>query len=221
MMESISIDYAITEKSDKVITIPLNVYWNDVGSWDSIFDMINKDKSGNVIIGDCELLNCTDSFFMSNQRLITAVGIENIVIVETDDIIMVAKKGETQSIKKIADRLKERKATHEHTTVYRPWGTYKTINEGSNYVVKKIEIKPGKSLKTQTHQNRNEHWVVTSGIATAVINGIEKKILKDESVYIKSGIKHRLLNKSNEVVEIIEVQNGEEPISEDDIEIFD
>ncbi len=220
-LKSISIDYAIAERSSNVITIPLSIYWNDVGSWDSIYDYMNKDDNGNVKIGDCETVDCSNSFIMSNDRLLTCVGLEDTIVVETDDVIMVSKRGETQKVKDVVDKLKGRIEASEHTMCYRPWGTYKVLSQGPGYKVKKITVNPYQSLSIQLHNHRSEHWVVIRGIATVVIGGDDaRKIKKNESIYIPKQTKHKLMNMEQEILEIVEVQNGDY-VGEDDIVRFE
>jgi mannose-1-phosphate guanylyltransferase/mannose-6-phosphate isomerase len=218
--KNISIDYAITEKSKRVVSIPIDMYWNDVGSWDAIFDMLEKDENGNVSLGDCAHIRCKDTFMMSNNRMVAAVGIENLVVVETDDIIMVAKKGDTQKVKEIVDKIKKRKEMNDHTTIYRPWGTYKIISDGEKYKVKKVTVKPGKSLMKHYHEYRSEHWIVTNGVATVIIeNDDAREIRKNEGIYVPKGTRHKLINNGNTTLEIIEVQNGEYLNEEDNVSV--
>ncbi|MDP4181558.1 MAG: mannose-1-phosphate guanylyltransferase/mannose-6-phosphate isomerase [Bacillota bacterium] len=220
-LKSISIDYAIAEKSSNIVTVPLDVYWNDVGSWDSLYDYMDKDSQGNVQLGDCKTIDCRNSLLMSNNRLVAAVGLENTIVIETDDVIMVAKKGESQRVKEVYESLKNRTEAHEHTTNHRPWGYYTILSESDKYKVKQITVNPGQSLSLQLHNHRSEHWVVTSGQATVIIGcDDERTIHKNESIYVPKGTRHRLMNKSVEVLEIIEVQNGDY-VGEDDIVRFD
>lgn len=220
-VKSISIDYAIAERSKRVVIIPLDVYWNDVGSWDSIYDYMQKDNDGNVISGDSIAIDCRDSMLMSNERLVAGIGLKNILIVETDDVIMVANRGETQKVKQLCEKLKDRNAVREHNVVKRPWGNYKVLSEAQGYKVKKITVLPGKKLSLQLHNQRSEHWIVINGVASVVIGGDEeRRIRKNESIYIPKETKHRLMNLESELLEIIEVQNGEY-LGEDDIVRFD
>lgn len=220
-LESISIDYAIAEKSSRIVTLPLDIYWNDVGSWDSLYDYLEKDRNGNVEIGDCKVIDCKNSMLMSTERLVAAVGLEDVIVIETDDVIMAAKKGDSQRVKEIFDSIKNRNEAHEHTTVYRPWGTYTILSKGEGYKVKKIQVMPGRNLSLQTHKHRSEHWIVINGKATIIIGGDDERVIrKNESIYVPKETKHRLMNKEDEVLEIIEVQNGEY-LGEDDITRYD
>jgi len=217
-MPNISIDYAIMEKSDKVVTLPMDIYWNDIGSWDSIFNIFPKDDKGNVKIGNILTHNTKNSLIMSEKRLIATVGVENMLIIETDDAILVAKKGDAQKVKKIVERLESEKRQEviEHTTVYRPWGKYTVLEKGQRYRIKKIVVNKGEKLSLQLHHHRSEHWVVIRGTAKVVIGNETKYIHENESVYIPKSTLHRLENPGKIPLEIIEVQNGEY-IEEDDI----
>jgi len=217
-MPNISIDYAIAEKSKKVVMVPIDLSWNDIGSWDAIYEVMNKDENGNVKSGDCLTLNCSNSFIMGNERLVVGIGIEDTIIVETDDVIVVAKKGESQKVKNIVDEIREkgRKEADEHTVGYRPWGNYQIIVQGTGYKVKKITVLPGHSLSLQLHYHRSEHWVVIKGTAKVTIEDENKLLSENESIYINKHTKHRLENPGKIPLEIIEVQNGNY-LSEDDI----
>lgn len=220
-VKSISIDYAIIERSMKVVTVLLDIYWNDVGSWDSIYEYMQKDDRGNVISGDSIAIDCRDSMLLSNERLVAGIGLKDILVVETDDVIMVASRGDTQKVKQLCEKLKGRDIVSEHNVVKRPWGTYKVILQAQGYKVKKITVFPGKKLSLQLHHQRSEHWIVINGVAGIVIGGDEeRRIIKNESIYIPKETKHRLMNMGDEVLEIIEVQNGEY-LGEDDIVRFD
>lgn len=221
-MPNISIDYAIAEKSDRVIMIPFSLYWNDIGSWDAIYDVLDKDEQGNAIVGDCLTLDCSNSLMMGRSRLIAGIGLEDLLIVETDDVILVAKKGESQKVKDLVDELKKqgRKEATEHTTMYRPWGSYTVLGEGPGYKMKKITVNPGQRLSLQLHYHRSEHWIVTSGAARVTIGETEKMVHENESVFVPQSTKHRLENPGRIPLEIIEVQNGSY-LEEDDIVRFD
>jgi len=220
-LKSISIDYAVAEKSSKIVMVPLDIYWNDVGSWDSFYDYIEKDTDGNVQLGDCKTIDCKNSLIMSNHRLVAAVGLEDTIVVETDDVIMVAKKGESQRVKEVYESLKDRTEAHEHTTAHRPWGTYTVLSQGEKFKVKLITVNPGQALSLQLHNHRSEHWIVTSGEASVIIGCDDERVIhKNESIYVPKGTKHRLMNKSTDPLIIIEVQNGDY-VGEDDIVRFD
>lgn len=221
-MPNISIDYAVAEKSDCVIVIPFSVYWNDIGSWDAIYDVLDKDEQGNAIVGDCLAIDCSNSLMMGRSRLIAGIGLEDLLIVETDDVILVAKKGESQKVKDLVDELKKqgRKEATEHTTMYRPWGSYTVLGEGPGYKMKKISVNPGQRLSLQLHYHRSEHWIVTAGAARVTIGETEKMVHENESVFVPQSTKHRLENPGRIPLEIIEVQNGSY-LAEDDIVRYD
>ncbi|VBB09323.1 mannose-6-phosphate isomerase [Lucifera butyrica] len=221
-MPKISIDYAVAEKSDKVITIPFTGYWNDIGSWDSIYDILPKDEQGNGLQGDCLPIDCTNSLLLGRSRLIAGIGLEDVLVVETDDVILVAKKGESQKVKDLVETLKiqGRKEAEEHTTVYRPWGSSTVLNEGEGYKTKKVTVNPGEKLSLQLHYHRSEHWIVLSGTAKVTMNGQEHMVHENNSIFVPQATKHRLENPGKIPLEMIEVQNGRY-LEEDDIVRFD
>ncbi|OGW33211.1 MAG: mannose-1-phosphate guanylyltransferase/mannose-6-phosphate isomerase [Nitrospirae bacterium GWC2_42_7] len=217
-MPDISIDYAVAERSDRVVTIPMDLYWNDIGSWDSIYDLLDKDEMGNVSIGNVIALDTKGSLIIGNKRLVTTIGLEESLIVETDDSILIAKRGETQKVREIVDRLKAtgRKEAEEHLTTYRPWGNYTVLEEGPRYKIKRIVVNPNAKLSSQMHYHRSEHWVVVSGTAKVTIGDKEIFIHENESAYVPKSAVHRLENPGKVLLEMIEVQNGEY-VGEDDI----
>lgn len=221
-MPNISIDYAIMERSDKVVTMPLDIYWNDIGSWDSLLEMFRQDSKGNVKMGDVIEVNTSNSMIIGDRRLIAAVGIDNLLVAETDDAILIAKRGESQNVKDIVEllKLKNRLEAVEHKTVYRPWGQYTILEEGLRYKIKRIVVKPGERLSLQMHHHRSEHWVVVKGTAKVLIDDKEIFIHENESAYVPKSTAHRLENPGRLPLEIIEVQNGEY-LGEDDIKRFD
>ena len=221
-MPNISIDYAIAEKSKQVVTIPLAAYWNDIGSWDAIYDVLDKDKDGNALKGDCMTIDCTNTLMLGRSRLIAGIGLEDLLVVETDDVIVVAKKGESQKVKELVGELKKRgrREADEHTTMYRPWGSYTVLGEGPGYKMKKIIVTPGQRLSLQMHYHRSEHWIVTGGTAKVTLGDEVKMVHENESVFIPLSTKHRLENPGRLPLEIIEVQNGKY-LEEDDIVRFD
>lgn len=221
-MPNISIDYAIAEKSHKVVTIPLTTYWNDIGSWDAIYDVLAKDENGNAIEGDCLLVDSSNSLVLGRSRLIAGIGLEDLLVVETDDVILVAKKGESQKVKDVVYQLKQqgRSEAEVATTVHRPWGFYTVLGEGPGYKMKKIVVTPGERLSLQMHYHRSEHWIVTGGSAKVTIGEEIKMVHENESVFIPMSTKHRLENPGRIPLEIIEVQNGKY-LEEDDIVRFD
>jgi len=221
-MPSISFDYAIAEKSKQVVVIPLKAYWNDIGSWDAIYEVMDKDSDGNARLGDCITIDCKNNLMIGSNRLIAGVGIEDLLVIETDDVILVAKKGESQKVKDLVGKLKDlgRREADESTTMFRPWGSYTVLGEGPGYKMKKIMVNPGQQLSLQLHYHRSEHWVVIGGTAKVTIGENEQIVHKNESVFIPSSTKHRLENPGKMPLEIIEVQNGDY-LEEDDIVRFD
>ncbi len=217
-MPDISIDYAVMEKSDRVVTMPMDIYWNDVGSWDSIFDVFPKDDAGNVTIGDVIVHDTKKSLIMSDKRLIAAVGLEDLLVVETDDAILIARRGDAQKVTDVVEILgaRGRQESDEHTTTYRPWGSYTVLEDGPRYKIKRIVVNKGERLSLQMHYHRSEHWVVIKGTAKVQIGATEKHVHENESVYIPKSTLHRLENPGKVPLEIIEVQNGEY-VEEDDI----
>lgn len=221
-MPNISIDYAVAEKSDKVVTIPLLAYWNDIGSWDAIYDVLDKDQDCNAVKGDCITIDCTNTLMLGRSRLIAGIGLEDLLVVETDDVIVVAKKGESQKVKDLVGEIKKRgrREADEHTTMYRPWGSYTILGEGPGYKMKKIVVNQGAQLSLQMHYHRSEHWIVTGGTAQVTVGDKVEMVHENESVFIPMSTKHRLENPGRIPLEIIEVQNGKY-LEEDDIVRFD
>lgn len=221
-MPNISIDYAVAEKSQKMMMIPMeNVYWNDIGSFDAIAEVLsNKDK--NVFKGDILAENCTDTMIIGDNRLIAGIDLENLMIIDTPDALLVAKKGESQKVKNIVNKLKQnkRKEAKENVTMYRSWGKYTLLTESKGYRVRKIEMNPGASLTMQMHYHRSEHWTVISGTGKTIINDIESIFTENQSTYIPMGVKHKLSNPGKIPLIIIEVQSGKY-INEDDIVVFE
>lgn len=220
-MPDISIDYAVAERAQSVRMVPLTCYWNDIGSWDAMYDILPKDSNGNALQGDCMTMDCHDSLIMGRDRLIAGIGVDDLLLVETDDVIVVAKKGESQKVKNIVERLKKqgRREATEHTTMYHSWGTSSVIGNGPNYRMKKVRVMPGKTLSLQMHYHRSEHWIVLRGTA-AVLRGEESMMVhENESVFIPQTTRHRLSNPGRIPLDIIEVQNGSY-IGEDDIVKF-
>lgn len=221
-MPDISFDYAVLEKSENVVTIPLDLYWNDIGSWDSMFEIFGKDGNRNATMGDVIAIDTKDTLVMSDKRLIATVGLENLLVVETDDAILIAKRGDSQKVKDVVDLLKSkgRIEAEEHKTIYRPWGEYTILEEGPRYKIKRIVVKPNEQLSLQMHHHRSEHWIVVRGTAKVFIGDREVFIHENESAYVPKSTPHRLENPGKVPLEMIEVQNGEY-VGEDDIERFD
>jgi mannose-1-phosphate guanylyltransferase/mannose-6-phosphate isomerase len=221
-----SIDYAVIEKcpqSDfEIKMVELNAGWSDLGSWDAVWHEGEKDKDENVTYGDTLLENTKNSLIFAGHKLVTTVGVDNLIVIETSDAILIADRNQSQNIKIIVDKLQSQKRKEQvlHRKVLRPWGYYDTLDEGNNFKVKRIQVNAGESLSLQKHAKRAEHWVVVKGVAEILCN--EKKITlqENESTYIPLGYTHRLSNPGNDVLEIIEVQSGSY-LGEDDIERID
>lgn len=217
-MRNVSIDYAILEKTDKVVTLPVKVYWNDIGSWDSLFEILDKDNNGNVKAGDIVTVDTKESMIIGDKRLIATIGLKGSLIVETNDVLLVAKRGQTQKVKEIVNRLllEKRKEVSEHLITYRPWGSYTVLEEGERYKIKRVVVNPGEKLSLQKHYHRSEHWVIVKGTAKVTIGDREVLTHENESAYVPKSTLHRLENPGKVLLEIIEVQNGEY-VGEDDI----
>ena len=217
-----SIDYAVMEKTDHGVVISLDAGWNDVGSWDALWHTGEKDENQNVFKGDVLVSDVKNCYLNAESRLIAAVGLENHVVVETKDAVLVAPRDRVQEVKKLVQALKKknRPEVTTHREVFRPWGSYETIDLGSRFQVKRITVKPGAKLSLQKHFHRAEHWTVVSG--TAIITKGEEEILlrENESVYIPLGYVHRMENPGKIPLELIEVQSGSY-LGEDDIVRFD
>ena len=217
-----SIDYALMEKSDNVVVVPLDAGWSDVGSWPAMYDIGAKDSSGNVLKGDVIAKDITNTYIYASHRMVTAVGVDNLVVIDTPDATFIASHDKAHEVKSIVKSLqkKGRYEAQSNRKVYRPWGWYDSIEAGEHFQVKRLHVKPGAKLSLQMHHKRSEHWVVVSGTATAT-NGEEILILTEgESTYIPIGVTHSLENKTNEQLEIIEVQSGTY-LGEDDIVRFE
>jgi len=225
-MPDISIDYAVMEKSKRAVMLPFDVYWNDIGSWDSIYDYFSQqgqtDEEGNVLLGDIIALDTKNTLIMSNKRLIATIGLEDCLIIETDDAFLIAKRGEAQRVREVVKHLKKsnRREGEEHITTYRPWGSYTILEEGPRYKIKRLVVNPKEKLSLQRHHHRSEHWVVVKGTAKVTIGDREFFVHENESVYVPKSTLHRLENPGKIPLEIIEIQNGEY-LEEDDIERFD
>ncbi|NBS77215.1 MAG: mannose-1-phosphate guanylyltransferase/mannose-6-phosphate isomerase [Betaproteobacteria bacterium] len=213
-----SIDYALMEKSDQVAVVPCDIGWSDIGSWLALGDLQTSDENGNRIQGEAELHNTHNCTIHSHDRLVGAVGVSNLVIIDTPDALLVANKTNAQDIKHIYTSLKSKghDAHKLHQTVHRPWGTYSVLEEGNGFKIKRIEVKPGASLSLQMHNHRSEHWVVVAGVAKVINGEREINIQLNESTFIPAGHHHRLTNPGKDVCVLIEVQTGTY-LGEDDI----
>jgi len=217
-----SIDYAVMEHTEKAAVIPLDAGWNDLGAWDALWDKADKDKQGNASIGDVCLQDVKNSYIHAGSRLVSVLGMEDTIVIETPDSVLVSSKESSQHVKAIVEKLKheDRIEAIEHNVVRRPWGTYESLAEGDNFQVKRIIVNPGESLSLQLHHKRAEHWTVVSGRAK-ITNGDDEFFLEaDQSTYIPIEQKHRLENPGEEPVVLIEVQCGTY-LGEDDIERFE
>jgi mannose-1-phosphate guanylyltransferase/mannose-6-phosphate isomerase len=217
-----SIDYAVMEKTQHGGVAALDCGWSDVGAWSALWELGQGDDHGNVTEGDVVVQDARGSYVRSESRLVTALGIEDLVVVETPDAVMVSPKHRVQDIKQLVDTLAQssRPEATLHHRVFRPWGAYESLVVGEHFQVKRLTVNPGQTLSLQLHHRRAEHWVVVSGVAD-VVRGEEHLILEpDESTYIPIGTKHRLANRGNVPLEVIEVQSGSY-LGEDDIVRFD
>lgn len=217
-----SIDYAVMEKTDRAVVIPLDAGWNDVGSWSALWDVTDKDDSGNAIKGDVLTVDTTNSYVHSSGKLVAVIGVKDLVVVETDDAVMVAAKDKVQDVKLIVDRLKvlKRDEAQVHRKVYRPWGHYDLVDCGDRHHTKRIVVKPGAKLSVQKHHHRAEHWVVVKGTAWVSRNGESVLVTENESIYIPVGTVHSLENPGVIPLEMVEVQSGSY-LGEDDIVRFE
>ena len=216
-----SIDYAVMEKTADAKVLPVDIGWNDVGSWSALWDVAERDADGNAHHGDVIAVDSRNSYAYA-QRLVALVGLDDIVVVETDDAVLVARKDKVQEVKQVVARLKQEQRSQAvlHREVHRPWGSYDSVDNGGRHQVKRIKVKPGAALSLQMHHHRAEHWIVVSGTAK-VTRGDETLLLSEnESTYIPLGVKHRLENPGKVPLELIEVQSGSY-LGEDDIVRFE
>jgi mannose-1-phosphate guanylyltransferase/mannose-6-phosphate isomerase len=217
-----SIDYELMEKSDNVVVVPLDAGWNDIGSWNSLYDIGQKDNNGNFITGDVITEDTTNCFIHSEQQMIATIGLNEICVVNTPDVTLISNKKDINKVKKVINQLQKlgRGEQIEHRKVYRPWGWFDSIASGDNFQVKKLHITPNAKLSLQLHKYRAEHWVVVNGIATVTSEDKTITLSVGQSIYIPINTKHSIANLSNEVLDIIEVQSGSY-LGEDDIERFE
>lgn len=220
--ENISIDYALLEKSNRTAVVPCHFGWSDIGSWSAYKALHQTDKNGNAIVGDAILLDSHDNLIYSENRMIAAIGLQNLIVVDTPDALLVATNEKAQDVKNIVQKLQENEHTsyHSHRTVQRPWGTYTVLEEKNGFKVKRIVVHAGGSLSLQSHKHRSEHWVVVEGIAR-IINGNEEfMVKKNDTVLVPQTNMHRISNPGTTDLVIIEVQIGDY-LGEDDITRFD
>jgi mannose-1-phosphate guanylyltransferase/mannose-6-phosphate isomerase len=210
------------ERTTHAAVVPAEIGWNDIGAWSALWDVGSKDGSGNVTRGDVYADGVSDSLIRAESRMVAAIGLSNVIIVETADAVLVADKSRAQDVKKIVDYLKAGgRSEHEfHTRVYRPWGWYEGIDEGDRFQVKRIMVKPGEKLSLQMHHHRAEHWIVVSGTARVTCDDKVMMLSENQSTYIPLGSTHRLDNPGKVPLHIIEVQSGSY-LGEDDIVRFE
>ncbi len=219
---AISIDYAVMEKTDRAAVVPVDMAWSDVGSWSALWQVSDQDQAGNAVGGDVLLHDVERSLVRSEGRLVAALGLKDMLVVETADAVLVAPKDRSEEVKVLVDRLKtlDRSEWESHTRQYRPWGHFETVNAGPRYQVKLLHVKPGAILSLQMHHHRAEHWVVVRGTAR-VTRGTEELLLtENQSTFIPLGVRHRLENPGKVALELIEVQSGAY-LGEDDIVRFE
>ena len=217
-----SIDYAVMEKTTKAALVPLNAGWNDVGAWSALWDVHARDDSGNVKKGDVMVQDVRNCYIHATSRLVTAVGLDSLIVVETADAVLVATRESVQDVKMLVEELKrkERDEAEIHRRVYRPWGSYETVDFSDRFKVKRITVKPGAALSLQKHHHRAEHWIVVKGTAQVTVDDREITLYEDQSTYIPVGSLHRLENRGLSPLELIEVQSGSY-LGEDDIVRYD
>jgi mannose-1-phosphate guanylyltransferase len=218
-----SIDYAVMEKSDKVKVVPSDIDWSDLGSFDALYEELPKDENGNTVAKRHISIDSNNNLILSHDKKIATIDIEDLIIVDTPDALLISKKGSSQKVKKVVEKLKAKKSelTNIHTLAHRPWGTYEVLLSHDNYKIKRIIVKPGKRLSLQKHFHRNEHWIVVSGTATVTVGDEVKLIRPNESTYIKMGEIHRLENEGKIPVVLIEAQVGEYTGEDDIVRIDD
>ena len=219
---NVSIDYALMEKSKRVAVVPGSFGWDDIGSWNAVRDLANPDAANNRAMGEDIFFNSSNTFIQSEDRLVAAVGLNNLMIIDTPDALLVANPDYAQDVKAVVTKLKElgHSTAKLHKTVVRPWGTYTVLEEGAGFKMKRIEVRPGARLSLQMHHHRSEHWIVVSGEATVVNGDQTLNIKSNESTYIPAGHLHRLENKTDGDLILIEVQCGGY-LGEDDIVRFE
>ena len=219
---SISIDHALMERTQRAAVIPTEIGWNDIGSWRALWEIGEGDAEGNVAVGDVLLEDVKDTYIRAEHRLVSVIGVQDLVVIETDDAVLIAPKKEAQRVKEIVARLdaQDRSEGEEHSQVFRPWGQYQGIAEGDRFQVKQITVMPGEKLSLQMHHHRAEHWVVVEGTALVTQGDEEILLTENQSTYIPIGVTHRLENPGEIPLKLIEVQSGSY-LGEDDIVRFE
>jgi len=218
----ISIDHAVMEKSEKVAMVPAHIGWSDVGSWDTLWAISNQDDHGNVMLGDVITEQVENSYIRSENKCVAALGLKNVIVVSTDDAVLVAGKDHAQQVKGLVEKLnaKTSKPKFSRSKIYRPWGWYQSLEFGEKFQVKLINLSPGAKISLQRHQHRAEHWVVVAGVATVTRENQVLRLQENQSTFISAGEIHRLENNADIPLQVIEVQSGEY-LGEDDIERLD
>jgi mannose-1-phosphate guanylyltransferase/mannose-6-phosphate isomerase len=214
-----SIDYAVMERTKRAAVVPADYGWSDVGSWNAVWDLMERDRDGNAAQGTAEFLNARGNLVYSEDGVLTAVvGLDDVIVVTTLDAVLVASRDEAADVKTLVKQLKtkNRREVTEHRRVYRPWGYYQAVDLGTRYQVKRIVVNPGAKLSLQKHLHRSEHWVVVRGPAEVIVDGTTRNLYENESAYIPIGSIHRLANWEQAPLELIEVQVGGY-LGEDDI----
>jgi len=216
-----SIDYAVMERTDAAMVLPVDIGWSDLGSWAALWDVAKHDADGNATQGDVIAIDSRNSYVHA-RRLVALVGVDDLVVVETDDAVLVARKDRVQQVKDVVARLKDgqRSQAALHREVHRPWGSYDSVDVGASFQVKRIKVKPGARLSLQSHTQRAEHWIVVSGTARVTRDNDVFELHANQSTYIPMGAKHRLENLGTQMLELIEVQSGDY-LGEDDIVRYD
>jgi mannose-1-phosphate guanylyltransferase/mannose-1-phosphate guanylyltransferase/mannose-6-phosphate isomerase len=217
-----SIDYAVMERTSLAAVVPVDIGWNDVGSWTALWEVQGRDVDGNSLRGDVFVESVQNSLIRAESRIVAAIGVSDLIVVETPDAVLVAHKDCAQEVKKVVDYLKrnDRSEHEQHSRVYRPWGWYESIDNGERFQVKRIMVKPGARLSLQMHHHRAEHWVVVTGTAVVTRDGVDEVLTENQSTYIPIGVKHRLDNPGKLPLHLIEVQSGGY-LGEDDIVRFE
>ncbi len=208
-MPPISIDYGIMEKSKRVAVVPVsNMLWSDIGSWDALYEIREKDEDGNVLIGDVYPLETKNSLIFSNNRLVATIGVEDLIVIETDDVVLITKKGNGQLVKELIERLKaeKREEVINHTEVFEVWGRHKTIEDGDHYKVRRLFVKPGCLIESEFHRRRMEHWIVTRGLGELETNDKRYRLKEGDSIVIPNCSLHGVRNIGDTPLEVIEIQ---------------
>ena len=219
---SISIDHALMEQTNRAVVVRADLGWSDIGSWQTLWEVLDKDEEGNAVCGDVLLRDVRNSLIRSDHSLLTAIGLEDTLVVQSADAVLVAPLSKSQEVRSMVDLLKKDKRSeyHRHRTVFRPWGSYTLLEEQPRFQIKRLSVNPGASLSLQRHRFRHEHWVVVSGVAMVHNGGQDLVLQEDEATHIPAGTIHRLANKQEVPLELIEVQIGSY-LGEDDIERFE